>query len=200
MIIAKLLLSLVLAFLPLVPVVFTVPIIRAIVGIALLGWWMLDPSWGAWVYAGICLNVMQYRGWHLYVGKMRMSAYVLSPSMKMQNSSSVWLGIGAVIGGLRSLALGDPAGVVIAGLVAALLFGLQALLFPNPRIIVQACGYPFVSSECVSSLLPLLEKLDYPTLLRFNRQTRKAGIPGGPIIAAELAKLLDEKGSPKQAR
>ena len=60
-----------------------------------------------------------------------------------------------------------------------------------PSVIAQACGYPFVSSE---ELARLLDKLDYPTLLKFNRQARRSGV-SGPMLAAELMRVLDERES-----
>ncbi len=132
MIFVRVLLLPVLAILPLVPVVFTLPIIRTIAVIGLLGFWMLDPSWGSWVYVGICLNLMWWRAWQLYIQRLSMSIYVSSPSMGMQNSSSVWLAIGAAIGAIRSLAGGDFTGVVLGGIVAMLLFGLQGNSLSQP--------------------------------------------------------------------
>jgi len=163
MIIVKVLLLPVLAILPLLPLAFTLPVIRTIAVIGLLGFWMLDPSWGSWVYVGICLNLMWYRAYLLYVEKLRMSVYVFSPTTGMQNSSSVWLAIGAAIGGIRSLTVGDLTGAVLGGLVAVLLIGLQGILFPNPAVISQGCGYPNVSPEDLPSFMTLLEKADYPT-------------------------------------
>ncbi len=129
-----------------------------------------------------------------------MSVYVFSLSMAMQNSSSTWLAIGAAIGAIRSLAgRNDLTGALLGGIVAVLLFGLQAILFPNPTVITQACGYPNVSPEDVPSLMSLLEKADYPTLLKFDREARRAGI-FGPMLAAELAKVLEEKESRGRAK
>ncbi len=76
----------------------------------------------------------------------------------------------------------DPAGVAIA----ALLFGLQGILFPNPSVVAEACGHPFVTDEELSRLL---DTTDYPTLLKFNRLARRNGL-SGPILAAELASFL----------
>lgn len=189
MILTKIVLLLVLAVLPRVPVVFALPWVSTISTVALVGFWLLDPSWGSWLYVGICLNLLQWRTWQLYVKKLRMSVYVSSPTMGIQNGSSVELAIGAGIGAVRSLVGGDFVGTGLGVVVALLLFGLQGILFPNSSVILQACGDPFVSSE---ELLLLLEKADYPTLLRFNRHARKVGILG-PVVPIELGKVLDEK-------
>ncbi len=180
-----------LTVLPFVPAVLALPWVSTLAIVVLVGFWMLDPSWGAWVYAGICLNLIQWRTWQLHVQKLRMSIYVSSPSMGIQNGSSVEAAIGAAIGAVRSFAGGDIVGTALGALVAALLFGLQGILFPNPSVISQACGYPFVSSE---ELARLLEKADYPTLLKFNRQARRMGI-SGPMLPVELTKALEEKES-----
>jgi len=189
MILIKTVLLLVLAVLPMVPVVFALPWVSTITTVALVGFWLLDPSWGSWLYVGICLNLIQWRAWQLHVKKLRMSVYVSSPTMGIQNGSSVELAIGGGIGAVRSLVGGDFVGTGLGVVVALLLFGLQGILFPNPSVILQACGDPFVSSE---ELLPLLEKADYPTILRFNRHARKVGILG-PLLPVELGKVLDEK-------
>lgn len=196
MIMVKILLLLVLAVLPVVPVVLAMPLVSGVLVVGLVGVWMVAPSWGPWLYVGSSLSLIQWRAWQLCVKRLRMSIYVSSPSMGTQNSSSVWLSIGAAIGGIRSFVGGDLTGAVLGGLVAVLLFGLQGILFPNPAMISQACGYPMVSSE---ELVRLLEKADYPTLLRFNRQARKAGI-FGPMLAVELARLLEEKESRGRGR
>jgi len=189
MIWAKVLLLLVLAVFPMGAALFALRWISTIAIILSLGFWMLDPSWGAWVYVGICLNLIQWRTWQLHIQRLRMSAYVSSPAMAIQNSSSVKAAVGGGIGAVRSFAGGDIVGVALGVLIAAVLFGLQGLLFPNPSIISQACGYPFVSSE---ELARLLDKLDYPTLLKFNRQARRSGV-SGPMLAAELMRVLEER-------
>lgn len=189
MILVKIVLLLVLAVLPMVPVVFALPWVSTITTVVLVGFWLLDPSWGSWLYVGICLNLMQWRAWQLYVQKLRMSVYVSSPTMGIQNGSSVELAIGAGIGAARSLVGGDFVGTGLGVVVALLLFGLQGILFPNASVISQACGDTFVPPE---ELLRLLEKADYPTLLRFNRQARKVGILG-PMLPVELTKVLEEK-------
>jgi hypothetical protein len=97
--------------------------------------------------------------------------------------------IGAGIGAVRSLVAGDLVGIGLGVVVGAALIGLQGVLFPNPSVILQACGDPFVSSE---EILPLLERADYPTLMRFNRHARKSGLLG-PLIPLELGRMLDEK-------
>src|SRR2546426_5246996 len=125
MIWVKILLLLVLTVLPGVPVVLALPWISTAVVVVLLGFWMVDPAWGPWVYAGICLNLLQWRTWLLYVDKLRMSMYVFSPSMGIQNGTSVEAGGGAVIGAIRSFIGGDIAGTAIWGIVGAPLFGLQ---------------------------------------------------------------------------
>lgn len=175
-----------------VPVVLALPWISTAVVVVLLGFWMVDPSWGPWVYAGICLNLLQWRTRQLHVAKLRMSAYVSSPSMGVQNGTSVEAGIGAVIGAIRSFMAGDIAGTALGVIVAALLLGLQGILFPNPSVISQACGYPFVAPEELSRLL---ERANYPTLLKFNRRARKKGL-SGPMLAIELASVLETNQNP----
>lgn len=185
MILTKIVLLLVLAVLPMVPVVLALPWVSPVTTVALVGFWLLNPSWGSWLYVGICLNLMQWRVWQIYVKRLRMSVYVSSPSMAIQNSTSMWLSIGAVIGGIRSFAVGDLTGTVLGGLVALLLFGLQGILFPNPSLIWQVCGGFMLPSDEVERLV---ENLDYPTVLRLNRQARKGGIQ-----AEELARILGRR-------
>lgn len=189
MIWVKALLLIVLAVLPMIPAVLALPWISTATVVALVGFWIVDSSWGPWVYAGICLNLLQWRAWQLHVDKLRMSAYVSSPSMAMQNGTSVEAAIGALVGAIRSFVAGDMAGTVLGVVVAALLFGLQGILFPNPSVIAQVCGHPFVAAEELSRLL---EMADYPTLLKFNRHARKNGL-AGPILAVELANVLETK-------
>jgi hypothetical protein len=190
MIWVKILLLLVLTVLPMVPVVLALPWISTAAVVAMLGFWMVEPSWGPWVYAGICLNLLQWRAWQLHVEKLRMSLYVPSPSMAIQNGTSGEAAIGAGIGAIRSFIAGDVAGICFGVVMAALMFGLQGMLFPNPSVIAQACGHPFVSDEELSHLL---ERTDYPMLLKFNRLARKSGL-GGPILAAQLANFLESEG------
>ena len=115
-----------------------------------------------------------------------------SPSMGVQNGTSVEAGIGAVIGAIRSFMAGDIAGTALGVIVAALLLGLQGILFPNPSVISPACGYPFVAPEELSRLL---ERADYPTLLKFNRRVRRKGL-SGPMLAIELASVLETNQNP----
>lgn len=185
----KALLLVVLTFVPMIPAVLAFLWISTAVVVGLLGFWMVDPSWGAWVYAGICLNLLQWRAWQLHLGKLSMSLYVSSPSMAIQNGTSMKAAIGAVVGAIRSLIAGDVAGTCVGVVIAALLFGLQGMLFPNPSVIAQACGHPFVTDE---ELARLLERTDYPTLLKFNRLARRNGW-AGPILAAELANFLERE-------
>src|SRR5574337_538082 len=188
MMVFKLLLLITLAIVPMVPVVFALPGVSTVVVVGLVGFWVLDPSWGPWLYVGSCLSLMQWRAWEIYVKRLKMAKYVFSPSMHIQNRSAVWLGIGAVIGSIRSFAGGDLIGGVLGGLVAVLLLGLQGILFPNPTVISRACGHPMVAVEELSRLL---EKTDYPTLLKFNRQARRKLI-SGLMLASELARMLEE--------
>ena len=84
----KTLLLIVLVFIPLVPAVLALPrISTGVVGV-LLGFWIVEPSWGPWVYAGVCLNLLQWRVWQLHIEKLRMSLYISSPSMAIQNGTS----------------------------------------------------------------------------------------------------------------
>lgn len=191
MIVLKIVLVLALAVAPIVPIVLAMPVVSSVVVLALLGVWLAFPSWGSWLYVGCCLGLMQWRAWQLYVNRLRMSVYVFSPSMAIQNSRSVWLQIAGAIGGICSFAEGDVMVAVLGWLFAALLFGLQGILFPNPEVISHACGYPLMPIE---ELRKLLEKVDYPTLLRFNRQSRKAGI-SGPMLGVELTQFLEKRDS-----
>jgi hypothetical protein len=50
-------------------------------------------------------------------------------------------------------------------------------------------GTPFVSDEELSHLL---DRTDYPMLLKFNRLGRKNGL-SGPVLAAELANFLERE-------
>ncbi len=97
--------------------------------------------------------------------------------------------VGAVVAVVRSLIDGDVAGTCVGVGLAALLFGLKGILFPNPSVIAQACGHPFVTDE---ELARLLERTDYPTLLKFNRLARRNGW-AGPILAAELANFVERE-------
>lgn len=109
--------------------------------------------------------------------------------MAIQNGTSGKAAIGAVVGAFASFIAGDVTGACFGVVIAALLFGLQGILFPNPSVIAQACGHPFVTDE---ELARLLERIDYPTLLKFNRLARKNGL-FGPILAAELANFVERE-------
>ena len=185
----KALLLILLTFFPMIPAVLALRWISTAVVVGLLGFWMVDPSWGAWVYAGVCLNLLQWRAWQLHLKKLKMSLYVSSPSMAIQSGTSGEAAIGAVAGAIRSFIAGDVLGGCLGLVIAALLFGLQGILFPNPSVIAQACGHPFVTDE---ELARLLERTDYPTLLKFNRLTRKNGL-SRPKLAAELANFLERE-------
>ncbi len=182
-------LLIVLTFFPGIPAVLALPWISTAAVVGLLGYWMMDPSWGAWVYAGVCLNLLQWRAWQLHLNKLRMSLYVSSPSMAIQNGISGKAAIGAVVGAIRGLIAGDAVGTCLGVVIAGLLFGLQGILFPNPSVIAQACGHPFIGDEELSRLL---ERTDYPMLLKFNRLAQKNGL-SGPILAAELANFLERE-------
>jgi hypothetical protein len=138
----KVLLLIVLCFVPLIPAVLALPRISTAVLVVLLGFWLVERSWGPWVYAGVCLNLLQWRAWQLHIEKLRMSLYVSSPSMAVQNGTSGEAAIGAGIGAIRSLIAGDVAGICLGAVMAALMFGLQGMLFPNPSVIAEACGHP----------------------------------------------------------
>jgi hypothetical protein len=183
----KALLLIVLTFGPLIPAILALSWISTAAVVALLGFWIVEPSWGPWVYAGVCLNLLQWRAWQLHLAKLKMSVYVSSPSMAIQNGTSGEAAIGAILGAIRSLVAGDVVGISIGVVITALLFGLQGVLFPNSSVIAQACGHPFVSDQQLSDLL---ERTDYPTLLKFNRFAKKSGLPG-PLLAAELATFLE---------
>ena len=190
MIWTRALLLIVLTFFPMIPVVLGLRWISTAAVIGILGFWMIDLSWGAWAYAGVFLNLLQWRAWQLHREKLKMSLYMSSPSMAIQNGTSGKAAIGAVIGAIRSLTAGDVAGTCLGVAIAALLLGLQGVLFPNPSVIAQACGHPFLSDE---ELDHLLERTDYPMLLKFNRLARKNDL-SGPMLAAELATFLERQG------
>ena len=194
MITVKIVLLLLFTVVPVVPVVLALPFVSTLFVLGLVAAWLAAPSWGSWLYVGSCLGLMQWRAQELYLSRLRMSVYVSSPSMAEQNSASVWLAVGAAVGGIRSFAGGDMTWAVLGGLVALTLFGLQGILFPSPAMISQACGYPMVS---LTELQLLLDKIDYPTLLRFNREARKSGGFG-----KDLARFLEEKeaSDPSQDR
>ena len=185
MIAVKIILLLLFAVGPVVSVVLAMPFVSTLFVLGLVAAWLAAPSWGSWLYVGSCLGLMQWRAYLLYLSRLRMSVYVSSPSMAEQNRASVWLAAGAAVGGIRSFAGGDMTWAVLGGLVALTLFGLQGILFPNPAVISQACGYPTVS---LTELQLLLDKIDYQTLLRFNREARKSGAFG-----MDLARFLEER-------
>ena len=156
------------------------PLLSALVVVALTAVWLLVPSWGGWIFVGTSLGLMQWRVWKLYVQRLAMSVYVYSPSMAIQNRSAVWLAIGAAIGAIRS-GIGDDMGwAAVGALLAVTLFASRGLLFPNAAVISQACGYPLVSLEELQSLL---KRLDYPTLLAFNKESKRAGGLAGDLTA-----------------
>jgi len=97
----------------------------------------------------------------------------------------VWLAIGAAIGAIRSYIAGDIGWTVIGALLAVMLFVSQGVLFPNAAVISQACGYPLISLD---ELQALLDRLDYPTLLAFNKESRRAG-----GLAVDLGAYLNRK-------
>jgi hypothetical protein len=175
MIAIKIALLVALVFVPVTPVLLSLPLISALVIVGLTAAWLLAPSWGAWIFVGSSLGLIQWRVWQLYLQRLKMSVYVSSPSMAIQNRSAVWLGIGAAIGAVRSYVAGDIGWTVVGALIAVTLFASQGVLFPNAAVISQACGYPLVSLEELQSLL---DRLDYPTLLAFNKESRRAGALG----------------------
>ena len=81
-------------FAPLTPVLLAMPLLSALVVVALTVVWSLVPSWRGWIFVGTSLGLMQWRVWKLYVQRLAMSVYVYSPSMAIQNRSAVWLAIG----------------------------------------------------------------------------------------------------------
>ena len=195
MITVKIVLLLLFAIGPVTAVVLAFPFVSTLFVLGLVAAWLVAPSWGPWLYVGTCLGLMQWRAHLLYLSRMKMSVYVSSPSMAEQNTASVWLAVGAAVGGIRSFAGGDMTWAVLGGLLALTLFGLQGILFPSPVMISQACGYPMVSLTELqllhrqpATLQLLLDKIDYPTLLRFKREARKSGGFG-----TDLARFLEEK-------
>jgi hypothetical protein len=208
MILYKLLLVLALAFTP-IHLIFARKLPSWIVLACLIGFWLLYPEWGPWVYAGVCLNLIQFRAWLIYINRVDMATYVFSPSMAIQNGSSLELAIGAVVGGIRSFIGGDLTGAIMGGVIAGLLFFLQGILFPNNSVILQACGDPMVDIEkltdpsaqgkAIQEIMRLLEKVNYPALLKFNRQMRRDS-PSvcGPMLTRELAQWLESLAKTEQ--
>jgi len=172
-ILVKGLVLLALAVLPATYNVLGMLLLRGVVVLGFLAAWIVVPSWGSWLYVGSSLSLLLWRPWQLYGKRVSMSVYVSSPRIGVQNGSSVWLAIGAVIGGVRSVVGGDLTGAVLGGLVAMLLFGLQGLLFPNQALVLRVCGAGVLSSAEVERLLA---NMDYAAVLRFNQQARKGGI------------------------
>jgi len=187
MVAVKIALLVLLTLVPVTPVLLSLPVMSVVVVVALAAAWLLIPSWGPWIYVGGSLGLIQWRVWQLYLQHLKMSVYVSSPSMAIQNRSAVWLAVGAAAGAIRSFAAGDIAWTVIGALLAILLFGLQGVLFPDAAVISQVCGYPLISLEELQSLL---DRVDYPTLLAFNKASKKSGGFG-----MDLSHYLD-----KQAR
>jgi hypothetical protein len=175
MIVLKLALLVLLVFVPLTPVLLSLPLLSTLVVAALTAIWLLVPSWGGWIFVGTSFGLIQSRVWQLYLQRLKMSVYVSSPSMAIQNRSAVWLAIGAAVGAIRSGIGGDIGWAVVGALLAITLFASQGILFPNAAVISQACGYPLVSLDELQSLL---NRLDYPTLLAFNKESRRAGAFG----------------------
>jgi hypothetical protein len=118
MIAVKIVLLLVFAVFPVVAVVLAFPLVSTLFVLGLVAAWLAIPSWGPWLYVGCCLGLMQWRAELLYLSRTRMSVYVSSASMAEQNSASVLLAVGAVVGGIRSFAAGDTTWAVLGGLVA----------------------------------------------------------------------------------
>ena len=170
MIAVKIALLVLLTVIPLTPVLLSLPVISVVVVIALAAPWLINPSWGPRIFVGSSLGLIQWRVWQLYLQHLKMSVYVSSPSIAIQNRSAVWLAVGAAAGAIRSFAAGDIAWTVIGMLLAIFLFALQGLLFPNAAVISQVCGYPLISLEELQSLL---DRVDYPTLLAFNKASKK---------------------------
>ncbi len=195
MITVKIVLLLLFALFPFAAVMLAFPFVSPLFVLGLVAAWLAAPSWGPWLYVGTCLGLMLWRAELLYLRRMRMPVYVPSPTMAIQNTASVCLAVGAAVGGIRSFAGGDITWAVSGGLVALTLFCLQGILFPSPLMISQACGYPVVSLTELqllhrqpATLQLLLDKIDYPTLLRFKREARKSGGFG-----TDLARFLEEK-------
>jgi hypothetical protein len=192
MILVKGLVFLTLAVLPATYNVLGMLLLRGVVILGFLAVWMVTPSWGPWLYVAASLSLALWRLWQLYVKRISMSVYVSSPRVAVQNGSSMWLAIGAILGGVRSLVAGDLTGAISGGLVALLLFGLQGVLSPNQVFILQVCGAAVLSSTEVERLLG---NMDYATVLRFNRQARRGG-----ISAQEFARIWRGKGAEHQRR
>ena len=90
MIAVKIALLVLLTVIPLTPVLLSLPVISVAVVIALAAAWLINPSWGPWIFVGSSLGLIQWRVWQLYLQHLKMSVYVSSPSMAIQNRSAVW--------------------------------------------------------------------------------------------------------------
>ena len=58
----KILLMLAMIFLP-CHLIFTLPFVSPVVVLLVIGFWMVVPGWGPWIYAGICGSLIQWRIW-----------------------------------------------------------------------------------------------------------------------------------------
>ena len=90
MIAVKIALLVLLTVIPLTPVLLSLPVISVVVVIALAAPWLINPSWGPRIFVGSSLGLIQWRVWQLYLQRLKMSVYVSSPSMAIQNRSAVW--------------------------------------------------------------------------------------------------------------
>ncbi len=126
MLVIKLLLVLVLAVSP-VNAVLALPFVSPAAVAAVIGFWLVLPGWGPWVYAGVCAGLVQFRVWLLWTTGPSGLGY--SPSIANQNSASAWLLIGGFIGAVRSWYAADALGTLIGLLIAVTLLILQGILF-----------------------------------------------------------------------
>lgn len=124
----KLLLVLALAVIP-VHLILALPVVSPVAVIAVIGFWMVAPAWGAWIYAGVCANLVLWRIWLIWPSGSLPEYARYSPSLANQNSGSAWLGIGGIVGAIRSWYDGESAGVLIGLIVGVGLLIVQGVLF-----------------------------------------------------------------------
>jgi hypothetical protein len=133
----KILLMLAMIFLP-CHLIFTLPFVSPVVVLLVIGFWMVVPGWGPWIYAGICGSLIQWRiwlisqdyGWRSFLLRPRSVAVDrCSPSLINQNVASAWLMIGGIAGAVRSWYAADSLGALIGLIVAIGLLLLQGILF-----------------------------------------------------------------------
>jgi hypothetical protein len=133
----KIVLMLVLIFLP-SHLILTLPFVSSAAVLLVVGFWMVVPGWGPWIYAGICGSLIQWRiwlisqeyGWRSFLRRPRSVAVDRrSPSLINQNVASAWLMFGGIAGAVRSWYAADGLGALVGVIVGIALLLLQGILF-----------------------------------------------------------------------